>query len=224
MNNHVFSRVPNKNGLEKISRNIFIMDNHKWAYYIWWKYRNIIPNILLHLDYHWDGIDSFQYNKGMLKIFQKFDNSKMYSFIKKDKYIREDSFITPALITNIFKEVHFLCFQNDTDIGIDESLLDNYNAKQFLYNSSDEVVNSLSNQSIVFDLDLDIFNKSDYHDTGDLWKENEIIDFLGRFIKIIKRAPIITIAYSYSYSGSKKDTNYLANLVIPIILKCTNNQ
>lgn len=218
-----FSRVPNQNGLEQISKNIFIMDDHKWAFYIWWIRRNILPNILLHLDYHWDGIDSFQYNKEMSIKFQKFDNSTMYSFIKNENYIRNESFIVPAIVSKIFKEVHFLCYQNDTSIGLDNELLDNYCSKQFIYKDSDEVIDSLNSKTVAFDLDLDIFNRSDYHDKGDLWKENEIIDFLGKFIKIIKRAPIITIAYSYSYSGSNKDTNYLANLVIPIILKYANS-
>ena len=42
------------------------MDDHKWAYYVWEKYRcesvHNPPFTLVHLDRHWDGVDDFTNN------------------------------------------------------------------------------------------------------------------------------------------------------------------
>jgi len=48
---------------EEIYPNIWLMDDHRWAYFIWEQClnRNRIkkPYALLHLDYHWDGVNDF---------------------------------------------------------------------------------------------------------------------------------------------------------------------
>ncbi len=48
--------------LTELNSNVWLMDNHKWALYVWEKFRlesAITKFSLVHADYHWDGIYDF---------------------------------------------------------------------------------------------------------------------------------------------------------------------
>lgn len=204
---------------KRLSPKIFLMDDHKWSFYFWMKYREMVPKTLLHLDYHWDAINDFHTNAHKASELQSYSDRELHSFIKCDKYIRYDSFIAPAIISKIFNEVHFLCYQNDTSIGLDEELLDEYKSRQIIHKNISKVIDDLTGREVAFDLDLDIFNRSDMFQEGDIWEEKEIIQFLEKCEQLISKSPLITIALSYNCSGSHKDTRYLVELILPIIQK-----
>lgn len=207
----------NEEYFEEIYPNIWIMDNHKWSLYCWELYReeNDIPSTLVHLDYHWDAINDYQEDESIIK---DMNLETMKDVLIEENYIRKDSFIAPSIIRGYVNRVDFHCFQTDTEIGLDESLLINYSAKQNIHDKIEDLIHSIGNKKIILDLDLDIFNKSSYYLEGDLWSEQEIENYIYTITPLIEQAKIITIAMSYGFSGSDQDREYLTKLVTPIIL------
>lgn len=206
---------------EEIHPNVWLMDDHRWAYYIWERCLprdgSKMPRALVHLDYHWDGINDFlsATDQDILRGISELD--EIYRMVSEEIRVRKDSFIAPAIIRGLINEVHFLCFQRDTTPGIDSELLDRYGSRQFLHPD----INSLSKhapQGSLFNIDLDIFNRSGYWAEGDLWTDIEISQFLASCIQLIKSSSLATIAMSFNYSGSKDDTKYLSKLVVPMIV------
>ena len=53
---------------------------------------------------------------------------------------------------------------------------------------------------------------------GDLWKENEIAEFVNKCSGIIANSSLVTIAISPGYSGTKDDMIFLKELVVPKIV------
>jgi len=146
------------------------------------------------------------------------DIEEIYKIIIDGKhFVRKDSFIAPAVIREIINEIHFLCLQDDTTPALDEELLGKYNSRQFIHRNLQSLV-SCTPKGALFDIDLDIFNKSDYWGTGDLWTDSEILDFLWGCSGLIKSSPLITIAMSFNYSGSEDDTKFLTRFVVPRLL------
>ena len=74
-------------------------------------------------------------------------------------------------------------------------------------------------KDLLLDIDLDIFNRSGYWATGDLWTDTEIAEFLEGCSALINSSRLITIAMSFNYSGSKEDTKHLVRLVIPTVVE-----
>lgn len=68
---------------------------------------------------------------------------------------------------------------------------------------------------ILFDICLDLFNKSDQWEEGDLWEDHEIVEFLEKTSPYIEGADIVTVSFSFGYSGTTDDTKQLAALVLP---------
>ncbi|NQT09967.1 MAG: UPF0489 family protein [Desulfobacteraceae bacterium] len=148
---------------EEISPNIWLMDDHKWAYYIWEKIfsqnAHKAPFALFHLDYHWDGVNDFRESTHIKELVNIKEIGKIHNLVLED-YIRKDSFIASAIIRGLVDEVHFYCKQKDTEPGLDESLLAEYKASQFLHHDIDSLISYSTQKPIIFDIDLDLFNKS----------------------------------------------------------------
>lgn len=197
----------------EIAPNFWLMDRHKWTFYAWVKNKSKLHNVLLHLDYHWDANNDFRHNPELSEKLKSCSLGDIKEFIQKG-HIKHDSFIAPAVIANIFNEIHFLCYQKDADVGLYDDFLKQYNAIQIIHRDIDSVVKALNNKRIAFDLDLDIFNKSEVYLTGDLWKEKDIIQFINKCEPLLKNADIITVAMSYGHSGTKQDTQHLTDLVV----------
>lgn len=208
---------------EEIHPNVWLMDDHKWAYYIWEKFRYEntvkIPLVLAHLDYHWDGINDFKeldIKKNLIEI----DNlESIYQLFAHPSRIIRDSFIAPAIIRGIVKEVHFFCFQNNTEIGLDETLLEIFHAKQFIHGSIETLKKEIGERSVLFDLDLDIFNRSTNTLKPDLWEKHEILNLIHSCSKMIKNSLLITVAMSSMYIGTEEDTRKITRTVIPAIIE-----
>lgn len=224
MNSNMFSQ--DKNYLEEIAPNVWLMDDHKWAFLVWWSFfsRNDcnVPVTLMHLDYHWDAINGFQNDKSIQELLRA-DYQGIRSLIGKG-CIRMDSFIAPAIIKGYVNQVHFYCKQYDEEVGFYQPFLEKYNAVQTDNQNLDFVQNITSQDSILFDLDLDLFNRSDMWSEGDLWCTDEIFNLIQKCSVAIKNALVITIAMSFGYSGTEQDTVELARQIIPRIITIRNNE
>jgi len=208
--------------LEEIHPNIWLMNNHKWAYFVWQKLKyknNTIPSTLLHIDYHWDGINDFHNKIDVTKKFIKLNKlPQIYDMVKKNDLIKADSFIAPAVIKKIINEIHFYCFQNGVENGLDASLLQENAATQYIHKTQHSIIKIIGNKSIIFDLDLDVFNKSKNTFKPDIWPKKDIKKFLHNLSGIIKNSCIITIAISRIYGGySLENIKSLLEIVIPCI-------
>jgi len=114
---------------EEIAKGIWLMDNHRWAYYIWESNRQIFNDEMapiIHIDFHWDAGDDFYNCPEKEKEFKFLSIEEVKTLVKEDEWIRFDSFICPAIIRGVSDEIHFLCFQDDGyDQGIYEGSLTN---------------------------------------------------------------------------------------------------
>lgn len=198
------------------------MDDHRWAFLAWEKAarRDNAHNgcSLIHADFHYDGCNDFQSDAEIDALRKMTDLSELERLVHDAKLIRKDSFIAPAIIRGLVRTLHFYCLQEDTEPGIDQDLLAQFTCEQFLYESVEALEVAAVSRPLIFDLCLDLFNKSDQWEEGVLWEEKEIIEFLDKVSQFIQRAAVVTVSLSFGYSGSANDTRRLARLVLPRML------
>lgn len=213
--------VENDEFLIELSSNIWLMDNHKWAFYVWEKFRFISGTSnfsLVHADYHWDGGNDFHSSPQKREELLEANLDGLYELVKEGRWIRFDSFISPGVIRGFISEIHFYCKQDDGhDIGVDEGLLREMGVSQILHTDTQSLKTHEFQTPIIFDLCLDLFNRSTNWYAGDLWPDKEIIAFLHSIEHIIRKAELVTVSLSFGYSGTEADTKYLAGLVLPIL-------
>jgi hypothetical protein len=97
----------------QLAPGVWLMDNHKWALLAWERER--VPGrryVLVHADFHWDGVDDFASDGAPTKELLAADVDELESMIAGDKYIRFDSFIAPAVRRGLLSEVHLLSSTN----------------------------------------------------------------------------------------------------------------
>jgi hypothetical protein len=207
---------------EEIYPNLWLMDDHRWSYYIWERFfhRNPgrLPLALIHADQHWDGINDFlkPSDEATLRSIRTIE--EIFALVSGASLVRKDSFIAPAIIRGIINEVHFYCSQTDTEPGLDKPLLKKHNSKQFIHRKLNSIIERLPKGSL-FDLDLDLFNRSEMWEEGNLWENKEIVHFLDTCSGIIRSSCLVTIAMSFGDSGSREDTKYLTELVVPRVIE-----
>jgi hypothetical protein len=212
---------PDPSYFEEMYPNVWLMDDHRWSYYIWekcfHKYGVTAPYTLLHIDKHWDAVNDFLKDGDQEQLCYITDINKIRDIVS-DNLIRKDSFIAPAIIRGIINEVHFLCFQDYTTQGLSLELLNKFSSSQVIYTDQRSFVKDAPSGSL-FDIDIDIFNRSDYWATGELWTDNEILEFLDDCSELIKSSPLVTIAMSFGYSGTEEDTKHLTRLVVHRVME-----
>ena len=206
----------NEEYFEEIYSNIWIMHNHKWAFYCWEQYResNDIPSILVHLDYHWDACNDYSENESTIRDMNLKD---IKDVLIEDTNIRKDSFIAPAIIRGYINRIDFHCYQKDNAIGFDADFLSRYNAIENVCENIEDLVQNIGDKEIILDIDLDIFNTLGSR-MGKLWSKEDIESYIHKITPLIKQAKIITIAMSYGFSGSDEDVENLTKLVVPMII------
>lgn len=210
---------------EEIVPNVWIMDNHKWAFWAWFnfftQFTTETPIDLYHFDYHWDAVNDFNCIKSLSDISQN-KRSEMYRLVIED-YIPKDGFIAPAIIKGFFNEIHFYCKQCDTQIGFSTNFLKTYSSNQYVYRCIEDLVATKPKKTYAFDLDIDLFNDSGMYLEADLWPKSKQDEFFSTCESLIRNASIITIAMSFGYSGTKEDTISLAEYVLNEILSIRKN-
>jgi hypothetical protein len=206
-----------------LGNGLWVMDNHKWALWIWESHREkagFDKFTLAHADHHWDGgYHPYECAEKDAEV-KAASLRQLEQLLAEDVWIRLDSFIAPAVVRRRFDTVHFFCKQDDgTDIGIGEELLNESGTEQVLHTTVATFA-ALENKSpLIFDLCLDLFNnESKAMDKGDLWPDGEVTGFLRAVRHLIERATLVTVSLSFGYSGTEEDTRRLAALVLPQLM------
>jgi uncharacterized protein UPF0489 len=103
---------------EEIQSNVWLMDDHRWSYYIWERFATCdaekVCRTLVHLDYHYDGINDLQQVEDQEHLRRIRELNDIYRIVSDSNSIQKDSFIAPAIIRGIIDDAHFYCFQRDT--------------------------------------------------------------------------------------------------------------
>jgi len=201
-----------------LGSNLWLMDNHKWALYIWHRFRGAseIPKFsLVHADYHWDGGSDFHGSEEDEQKILNADEAGLQQLIREENLIRYDSFIAPAVLRGYLSEVHFFCKQNEYDIGIDADLLARTGTLQEIHDTVEALAAQEFSSPLIYDLCLDLFNKSNMHYGSDIWPDEEIVGFLDACKPLVEKAELVTVSLSFGCSGTKDDTRRLARLVLP---------
>ena len=103
------------------------------------------------------------------------------------------------------------------DVGIDEDLRKPVGTDQVIHGTPESLASLEAASPLIFDLCLDLFNRSDQFQEGDLWPDEEVLGFLNTVRPLIMRASLVTISLSFDCSGTAEDTRHLASLVLPKI-------
>jgi hypothetical protein len=219
-----FSKLePSDHFLLHLGRNIWLMDDHRWALLVWERERKEAKYTLIHADQHWDAAYDFAENEEAEQELLHANVAQIASYLRENKLIRYDSFIAPAVRRGLFDTVHFFCTENDkNDIGFYEDFLIQAGATQVVYSTVESLAAAQFRHPVIFDLCLDLFNRSGNWMEGDLWIESEIKSFLRAIRHIVSAAEIVTISLSFNHSGTHDDTRRLARLVIPLLLSYRN--
>ena len=210
---------PNDAFLSDLGRNVWLMDSHRWAYLVWERHRAANRYTLVHADFHWDAVDDFLCSEAQKEALLSADISGIERLVVENEWIKYDSLIAPAVRRGLFKEVHFFCTEEHNDIGLDEELLLASGTTQFIHNTVESLITYGIQNPLIFDLCLDLFNKSDEWETGDLWSDAEIDGFLKSISPLVQAAEIVTVSLSFGYSGTEADTKHLAKIVLPYLLE-----
>jgi hypothetical protein len=72
--------------------------------------------------------------------------------------VKCDSFVVPAILRGLGRDLHLFCRETDVDPGVDEEWLDSYDGPQFYHDRLEDLLAALAGQSVLFDLCLDLFN------------------------------------------------------------------
>ncbi len=213
---------PDDEYLIDLGSDIWLMDDHRWAFLVWTRFgieREVGRFSLVHADYHWDGVNDFHENEGARGRLLAADLAEIEAMVRNQERIQYDSFIAPAVIRELVTEVHFFCKQSGTEPGLGERLLGDTGAREYMHDDAGQLAHVQFRGPVIFDLCLDLFNRSDEWAAGDLWTDDEIRSFLDQVRPVIERAALVTVSLSFDYSGTKADTRHLATLVVPTIVK-----
>lgn len=211
----------------EIAPNFWIMDNHKWAFWAWEKYRaedgHQLPTTLVHVDKHWDAANDWKDERRIEELLSITSLGGLQKLLTKGEdnrsCVRLDSFIAPSIIRGIINHVDFYCLQTDTERGLWPPFLEKLGSTQILHESIDALVQRNKGHRLLFDLDIDIFNRSDMWCETDHWSDDEVLRLLDSCAPIIRGALVVTVAISFGFSGDDDDARRLAKLVIGRLLE-----
>jgi hypothetical protein len=217
-----FSALVEDDGyLADLGNGVWLMDDHRWALKVWEAERKSQSYSLIHADYHWDSCYDFDGSKEMEQELMHSSPAQVAELVAKGEWIRYDSFIAPAIRRGLVHTVHFYCLQDSiSDNALDSDFLAACGAKQILHSDAGSLAASHIEGSSIFDLCLDLFNRSDQWAEGELWPDTEIEQFLVVVRPLIQAAELVTISMSFNYSGTAADTRHLAEFVVPRLLSC----
>lgn len=205
--------------LANLGRGVWLMDDHRWALKVWETERRHDHYTLVHADYHWDGCYDFHDQPAEEKKLVQASLNELAKIIAEGEWIRYDSFIAPAVKRGLVHTVHFYCLQDSLgDNALDEDFLHSCGAQQVIHETPSQLAKAHIVGPMIFDLCLDLFNRSDKWAEGDLWTDAEIDSFLEEVGALLSVAKLVTVSMSFNYSGTPEHTRQLTKRVIPQIL------
>jgi hypothetical protein len=205
--------------LAHVGNGVWLMDDHRWALQVWETERKSSGYTLIHADYHWDACYDFYDLPDDEADLIAASPQRICELTAEGELIRYDSFIAPAIRRGLIHTVHFYCLQDGLgDNALDEKFLLACGAKQIIHSDGKSLALAQISGPTIFDLCLDLFNRSDQFAEGDLWPDVEILEFLETVRQLIKQAELVTVSMSFNFSGTEADTRHLSQLVLPIVL------
>lgn len=215
------SLVEDDSYLANIGNGVWLMDDHRWALKVWEVERENNNYTLVHADFHWDGCYDFHEFTNEETHLIAATPEQIAELVAEGKLVRYDSFIAPAVRRGLIHTVHFYCLQHGLgDDALNEDFLKTCGATQVIHPDAQSLAATQLAGPVIFDLCLDLFNRSDNWCEGDLWSDAEVMAFMTMTCPLIKQAEIVTVSLSFNYSGTASDTRHLAELVLPEILAC----
>jgi hypothetical protein len=201
----------------EVKPNIWLMDNHRWAYYIWesfsFKNPNQLPSTLLHIDYHWDDINDF-IDESSIGELKRGDINYIYGLVEQNKSpITCESFIAPAVIRGLFNEIYFCCLQENDSI-FDERFRRKYPIKIAKYKNIKSLVKSLRSNEFYLDIDMDIFFNLEGMIHSELWPDKYIATLLDNIQLLLQSASLTTIAMSHDYINDTDKTRMMTKRLL----------
>lgn len=208
-------------------KKIYLMDQHKWAFYIWEIAREkglIKPNAtLFHVDAHLDDCPFVLEDNPEYINITGYENLKAFT----ENHVKIDTFIWPAFgrgtINNIIYVSDFLGsepFEEWTKEYIEGRIYDGIrvNSIKQLKDSifQREVEPYLQDNSLILNLDLDFFNEEDFYShSPKLKSDQEVIDSLT-YLKNLYNWDLITVALSPEHCGGEEACNHLFQLFLSV--------
>jgi hypothetical protein len=204
-----------------IGPGVWLMDDHRWAFYVWaqhaLRHPERLPLCLVHIDAHADAVDGFLPDPASWAELQReTDLARIYERVAQDSDITLAAFIAPAVRRGWITEVHF--FGCDDDDLLDAPLLAAAGASQWRHERIGDLVQAVEGRRLLLDVDIDVFNDAEARGQSRLWPEEEIIACVEAWTPLIQHADVITIARSFGFSGTASDTVRLTELVVPRVL------
>jgi hypothetical protein len=205
--------------LADLGYGVWLMDDHRWALKVWETERKHNHYSLVHADYHWDCCYDFHDQPAEEDKLLRASPEQLAYLVAHGEWIRYDSFIAPAVKRGLVHTIHFYCLQESAgDNALNEEFLRSCGAQQILHRTPDQLTRATIVEPIIFDLCLDLFNRSDEWAKGDLWTDAGIDAFVEKVGSLITAAELVTVSMSFNYSGTPEQTRHLTKRVIPKIL------
>jgi UPF0489 domain len=205
--------------LVDLGHGVWLMDDHRWALKVWETERRHDRYTLVHADYHWDGCYEFHEQPEEEARLALASSARVADLVAAGEWIKYDSFIAPAVKRGLVHAIHFYCLQDDAgDDALDEDFLRSCGARQVVHETPEQLASAQIDGPLIFDLCLDLFNRSDQWAEGDLWSDPEVLGFLETMRPLISQAELVTVSMSFNYSGTPSDTRHLTELVVPKLL------
>lgn len=206
----------------EIAPHVWLMDDHRWAFYAWARYAlahpERVPLCLAHIDAHADAVDGFFPDPAAWEeLRDEMNLDRLYARVAADTDITLASFIAPAARRGWINEVHFFGCPPDDDL-LDAPLLAATGATQRRHETVADVIQATEQRRLLLDIDVDVFNAAEARGESCLWPDAEIIACIDAWAPLIRRAEVITIARSFGFSGAASDTVTLTGMVVPRVL------
>lgn len=208
-------------------RKIYLMDQHKWAFYIWElaKEKGLIkPNAtLFHVDAHLDDCPFvLEDNPEYINISGK-DNLKDFT----ESYIKIDTFIWPAFGRKTINNIIYVSdyWKSDPFEDWTREYVKGRNYEGIRVKSIQELKELLSlgelepyiqDNSLILNIDLDFFNNEDFYGHNPKLKpDKDVIESLT-YLKNIYNWDLITVSLSPEYCGGEDACNHLFQLFLNV--------
>lgn len=202
----------------RLDQNVWLMDNHKWAICAWEAHRveGALGRLnLVHVDYHWDGVDDYHGERSAQRALRAADLDALMNLVLADQFIRLDSFVAAAVRRRMLSEIHFLCRQQ---VGIHRDLLRLGGVSQRVHGDLDQLGAANVAAPYVLDLCLDYFCDSNQMGEGPIWDDAEVIATMESLRLLVEGAGAVTVSLSFDFSGTAGNTQHLASLVLPRVM------
>ena len=214
---------PDPSYVRRLHPRLWLMDSHKWALYAWESSLRPLPahghGVLAHLDYHFDTCNDVISAEDVARLLRAPGPAECADLTAGENLVKCDSFIVPAIMRGLIRDLHFFCREIDPDPGVYEEWLDTYDGPQFYHERLEDLLVALAGRAVLFDLCLDVFNnQANKSYRGDLWPDAEVVELIDDCGGLIRDARLVTVSLSFSHSGTQQDTRHLARVVLPSIL------